>query len=241
MKNASAQVANFDRVVQPVDVKAKDFPEYLVQLAWVNNPANKVLDYKKEAAQAEVKLAKKTWLNSLSPSVGYAHQPLPLTKPRYNTSNPQQPLLVGFDLDRYVYTNQFTPSLGLNLGVLFSTKGKKNIAEQQVKIADADINQQKLTIRAETLARYQNFKLALEILKTRTQVEQDAKNNFDIMAQQFRSDAIKFSEYNEAATTYHEAVESRIKAESDYQIARIHLEEIIGVRWDDVSHPGKDK
>ncbi len=238
-KTAAAQVANFDRIIVPVDQKAKDFSEYLVQLAWVNNPAVKVLDYKKEAAASEVKLAKKTWLNAVSPSVSYSRQPLPLTKPRYNNATPQQ--LVGFDLDKYLYNNLVTPSLGLNLGVLFSNGNQTSIARQNLKIAEADIDAQKLAIRATTLEHYQLFRLSLEILKARTQVEQDAKNNFDVMAQLFRTDAVKFADYNEAAKTYHEAVESRIKAESELQVSRLRLEEIIGVRWEDVNHPSKDK
>jgi outer membrane protein TolC len=225
--------------VLPVEQKAKDFPEYLVQLGWLNNPANGVLAIKKETAENEVKLVKKSWLNGIGVSGGYSVQPIVLTKPIYNA----QGVFIGSELNSF--RSDLSPSgnagLNVNLGYLFTNKQKVKIAETHVKIAEAEVNQQKLAVRAEVLKRYQNFRLALEILKTRTQVEQDAKNNFDFMSQQFRSDAVKFTEYNEAASSYHESVEARIKSEAEYQISRIILEEIIGSKWDEVTHPGKDK
>lgn len=238
-KNGAAQLANFDRVVIPTEQKAKDFSEYLVQLAWENNPANKVLLYKKEIAEQEVKLAKKDWLNGFNLSGSYSNQPVILTIPRYNLAGDK---IVGFDIQPGSnYAQAVGGGIGINLAALTSTGNKKEVARQKVKIAEADIDQQKLAVRAEALTRYQKFRLALEIVKTRAQVEQDTKNTFDLVQQLYRTDEKTFEEYNESATAFHQATEARIHAEADYQLARIFLEEIIGIRWEDVVHPGKDK
>ena len=47
---AFSQPTDFNSVVQPVEVKAREFPEYLVQLAWLNRPESAI-------AQAKVKRA----------------------------------------------------------------------------------------------------------------------------------------------------------------------------------------
>ena len=238
-ENGSAQITNFDRVVVPTEQKSKDFQEYIVQLAWENNPANKVLVYKKEVAEQEVNLAKKDWLNGINLSGGYSYQPIVLTKPVYQADGK----IVGFVVsqDRSNFAQSLSGGIGLNLAAIASSGSKKEVARQKVKIAEADIDQQKLAVRAEALTRYQKFRLALEIVKTRVQVEQDTKNIFDLVTQLYKTDEKTFEEFNEAATAFHQATEARIHAEADYQLARIFLEEIIGLRWEDVVHPGKDK
>lgn len=62
---AKAQQTDFNRVVQPVEMKAKDFREYLIQLAWVNNPDNQILSKEIDIAKEELKITKKDWLKDL--------------------------------------------------------------------------------------------------------------------------------------------------------------------------------
>jgi outer membrane protein TolC len=82
--------------------------------------------------------------------------------------------------------------------------------------------------------------LSKEILKARTQVEQDANTNYILVGEQYKKDEATFEEFNEASSTFHQAQEGRIKFEFEVQIARIHLEEIIGLRWEQVQHTQKD-
>jgi outer membrane protein TolC len=62
---AAAQLTDFNRVVLPVDMKAKDFREFLVQLAWQNNPDNKVYDIEVENAKDQLAITKKDWLKDV--------------------------------------------------------------------------------------------------------------------------------------------------------------------------------
>jgi outer membrane protein TolC len=62
---AQAQLTDFNRVVLPVDQKAKDFREFLVQLAWQNNPDNKVYDIEVENAKDQLAVTKKDWLKDI--------------------------------------------------------------------------------------------------------------------------------------------------------------------------------
>jgi Outer membrane efflux protein len=61
----SAQQTDFNRVVLPVDQKAKDFREFLVQLSWLNNPDNDVYAIEVENAKDQIKVTKKDWLKDI--------------------------------------------------------------------------------------------------------------------------------------------------------------------------------
>ena len=74
----------------------------------------------------------------------------------------------------------------------------------------------------------------------RVEVEQDAKASFILVNEQYKKDEADFGELNEASGAYHQAQESRIKAESEVSIAKIQLEEIIGIKWEQLQHPQKD-
>ncbi|MCC6282241.1 MAG: hypothetical protein IT262_16680, partial [Saprospiraceae bacterium] len=49
----SAQQTDFDLIVQPVDTKARDFSEYLVQLAWTNWPEGAIALEEVKNAQSD--------------------------------------------------------------------------------------------------------------------------------------------------------------------------------------------
>ena len=64
----SAQQADFDAVVIPVDTKARDFSEYLVQLAWLNQPESAIAQDGVKNAQDEVKNTRKEWMRDVQAS-----------------------------------------------------------------------------------------------------------------------------------------------------------------------------
>ena len=39
---ANAQLTDYDAIIQPVDAKARDIAEYMVQLAWLNSPEGRI-------------------------------------------------------------------------------------------------------------------------------------------------------------------------------------------------------
>lgn len=206
---ATAQRVNFDQVVQPFDQIAEDFEEFLVQLAWLNNPSNDALSYKLNIADQEIRNARLGWWEAVGVQVSY---------------NP-----VTAEIDGQSIFPEISYGAVIRLESLITTPGKIRIAKEKFKIAQTDVDQEKLRIRAETLQRYRKYQLALEILKVRTKMEEDANANFQFQSSLFTKTEASFEDYNAAYNAYHTAVESRLKAETDVEIAKIMIEEVIGI------------
>ncbi len=219
----SAQQADFDAVVIPVETKARDFSEYLVQLAWMNQPESAAAQAEVKNAQDEAKATKKEWMRDLQASF-----------------NLNEVNLKGADDNGNIFFPRWNVGVGLNLFNLTSQKNKNDVGKRDIQIAEHKVNQRKLEIRAETLMRYAQFKLAKQLFKTRTLMEQEASANYLLIQQLYKSDEKTLDEYTTAATTYYQAQEARLKAETDVLLAKYRLEEMLGIKWEQVQHPAKE-
>lgn len=219
-----AQQTDYESIVVPLEVKARDFSEYLVQLAWQNNPAGTIVLDQAENARDAVRNTRREWMRDLQASFNL------------NESNLRPP-----DSSGNVFFPRYNFGLTLNLYNILSQKDKNRIGRRDIEIAEQKINAAKLEIRAETLTRYARFRLAKQLLQTRTFVEQESYNNFVLIQQLYKTDEKTFEDYSTAASAYYEAQEARIRAETDVQLAKFNLEEIIGLKWEQVQHPAKEE
>lgn len=220
LTTSSAQRVNFDQIVQPLDQIASSFEEFLVQLAWLNNPSNEAKYHQLAIARQEEKITRWKWTEAFGVSLGF-------NQGAQNTT-------VSPDPGAAVQT--FPPvSVGasLNLTPLVTMPGTLKIKQEMIKIAQNDVNQEKLKIRSEVLQRYSKYQLAVEVQKTRVKMEQDANANYQYYSQLFKSNEVNFEDYNSAFLAYQRALEDRLKANTDVELARIQLEEIIGIRLED--------
>lgn len=220
---AQAQQTDYDAIIPPVDTKSRDIAEYMVQLAWLNNPESDIAKENVAIAKSEKSNARKEWMRDAQASFNLNESNLPGTT----------------DASGNVFFPRYNMNLTLNLYNILSQKGKNQISEHRLDIANARLNKSKLEIRAEALRRWSNFRLAREIVKERTLVEQEANNTYVIVQQLYKSDEKTLEEYTTASTAYFQAREARIRAESDMELAKIALEEIIGLKWEQVQHPDK--
>jgi len=219
-----AQQTDFDAVIQPIDTKAREFSEYLVQLAWQNYPESAIAQGELLNARSDNKNIKKEWMRDVQASFNL------------NESN-----LRGVDTFGNVFFPRYNIGVTLNLYSILTQKEKSKIGHQRVDIAGHKVNQRKLEIRAETLQRWANFRLSREILKERALVEQEFNNTFIIVQQLYKSDEKTLEEYTTASAAYYQAREARIRAATDQELAKYLLEEIIGLRWEQVQHPAKEE
>jgi outer membrane protein TolC len=219
-----AQQTDFDFVVQPVEAKARDFSEYLVQLAWLNSPESAIAQDEVKVAQDEAKNTRKEWMRDVQA-----------------TFNLNEANLRGVDSLGNVFFPRYNFGVSVNLFNIVSQGNKNKISKREIKIAEHKVNQRKLAIRAETLSRYASFKLAREIVKTRTLMEQEVYTNFVLVQQLYKTDEKTFEEYIASSSAYYQAQEARMKAENDVLLAKYQIEEIIGLKWDQVQHPDKDE
>jgi outer membrane protein TolC len=221
---AHAQQTDFDNIVQPLEAKARDFSEYLVQLAWQNNPESAIVLDEKLVAEATAKNARKEWMRDVQATFNL------------NEANLRSP-----DSSSNVFFPRYNFGLSLNLYNVMSQKNKNKIGKKEVQIADHKINQRKLQLREETLARYAQYKLAKAILEKRALAEQEIYTNYVLIQQLYKTDEKTLEDYTNATSAYYAAQESRLKADTEVQIARLSLEAIIGLKWEQVQHPAKSE
>ena len=219
-----AQQADFDAVVIPMETKARDFSEYLVQLAWLNQPESAIVQDEVKNAMDEAKNTRKEWMRDVQASFNI------------NEGN-----LQGAGENGNVFFPRYNFGVGMNLYNITSQKTKNNVGKRDVKIAEHRVNQRKLEIRAETLQRFALYKLSRELFKTRTLAEQEANVNYLVIQQLYKSEEKTVEEYTTASAAYFAAQEARLKANTDVMLAKISLEEMIGIKWEQVQHPAKEE
>ncbi|HFB99920.1 MAG TPA: TolC family protein [Phaeodactylibacter sp.] len=220
-----SQKVNFDKVVTPPEMGTRNFKEYLVQLAWINSPENEALTHEQKLREFEFSKEKKDWMDDVRFSVNlnethFSRDTIQLSSGGSETAAPITNLFPIFNLHASVKLSTFT-----------NRKNKLGIAEQRIKIAEANVNQKKLKVRMEILKRYEEYQMQEEILKSATQAEEDSYQAYILITDLFKADRAEFKDYTSAATTYHAAVQKRIKATADLNIAQLKIEEMIGISF----------
>lgn len=217
-----AQLTDYDAIIQPVDAKARDIGEYMVQLAWLNSPEGRIAETELLNAHSENKNTRKEWMRDVNASFNL------------NETN-----LRGADTLGNVFFPRYNFGLTLNLYNILSQKEKNKIGKRNTDIAGERIKQAKREIRAIALSRWASFQLTREIYKERSTLELELNNNFILIQQLYKSDEATLEQYTTTSAAYYEAREGRIRAQTELEIAKIKLEETIGLRWEQVQHPSK--
>lgn len=216
----SAQETDFATLVPEEGTRPPTFEDYLVQVAWMNNQTKNIIETRQGITDEEIKLAKKQWLRSIQLSASLS--------PRDTTAL--------FNLPPGVPEGTIIPpflnfGVGWSIGDLFLQKNNVRIKKQEKEIYDFELNQEKLLVRRQVLVAYQKYLISIEVLKARQKAAEDAETNYQLISEKFRKDKAKFEEANQASISYHDAIEKKLVAETDIQLARLTLEEILGTKW----------
>ncbi len=227
------QKVDFDRVVTPVEMGTRNFKEYLVQLAWMNSPENDVLVFQKEMREFELKSEKKDWMDDIRFSVNLNEN---------NLNRDTVFIVPGTNPSSAQNTNLF-PIFNLNasvsLGTFTNRKNRVGAAESRVKMAESNVNQKKLNVRLMVLQRYEEYEMQQEILKATSTEEEDTYQAYILITDLFKADKANLEDYLQASTSYHSSVQKRIKANADVNIAKLRVEELIGISLEDANRMRK--
>lgn len=215
-----AQDIDYNWIIPPLDKPGISFEEKLVAIAWKNYPQNKVLQHELQSAMAKVEIADKSWAQgwNFNSQVSVGSNPDTLGAPNPNTG-----LRTGVGV-----------GVSLNLGALYQRKAKVKAASEEAKIVEEQLNLQKLAIRSEVLKRYQDYKLATDLLRLRTQGLDDIYSGYLSIRNLYEQGEVSLQEYNQVLTVYNTAQESKIESENQVVSARRALEELIGLGLGDV-------
>ena len=211
---------NFDKVVPPETSRPVTFEDYLVQQAWTNSQEKEKNRTEMAIAKKEVEIARKEWMDQVQ--MGFNLNEISLGNAFDSGENPT---------DNIVVYPLYTFNASVSLGTLYNNKKKREIKEFEVKLQELDERQQKLYLRREVLSRYQILLLAEKVLDTHILAEEDSKNTRDISAERFKTGEIKLEDMTKASESYYQALENRMTAETDLEIAKIDLEQLLGIQW----------
>ena len=218
------QTTDYNQIIAPLDSPAVDFKEYLVQLAWINSPEGAIAAAEVLNAKDKGKNTRKEWMRDIQATINLNEANL-----KSNTGTTGN-----------VFFPRYNFGLNLNIYNVLTQGPKNNISKRDIDIAQMRVNQQKLAVRAETLSRYAQFRMATEVLQARRQVEQETRSAFVLIEQQYRTDEKTFEDYSTASAAWYKAQEERIRSENETLQAKIKLEEVIGIFWEQVIHVNKN-
>ena len=218
----TAQNIDYNKIILPESVSEATFGEKLVQLAWQNNPANHELIEKAKATKYDIDLAKWSWLRTVTASGNLNEYTINPEK-----AQEQNPTFTPF-FPRYNF------GVTLSLGTIFLTPIEVRAAKSELKVAEELINQQKLALRAEVLTRYQDFLMAQKLFEIQNEVTEDEYSEFLLAEQDFKSGEVTMDGYKKSLKAYNTELAKRITLERDLKVAQIALEEMIGLRFEDI-------
>lgn len=216
---AYAQKVDYDRIIPPSYLTDLAFPEKLVFLAWQNHPVNQALHHEHKIAEKNKQKANWAWLDIFTAS--------------YNlnefTINPTEETR-----DRALFYPRYNFGARLDLGKFVSVPADIKIAKEEIGIANAALNHQRVSLRALVLRTYQTYLLAKETLELQTVSTEEAFSHFSLSEQRFKNGEITLEQYNTALSNYNAGRRNRLEAEAKYNIEKIDLEELIGIPLEDV-------
>jgi outer membrane protein TolC len=220
----NAQRVDFNTII-PTQSTIQSFEDYLVYVAWLNYPTNKVLESKINIAQEDIKVQKLGVLEGFAPFINYSRgsssgMSLPMLQP----GMPEVPAALSDGT-----ANAFSVGLSIRLLPIFATKHQVNIAKENLKVAEADVNTSKLSLRSKVLGTYRGLLLAQEVLEQRIKVEEQADENYRFILALFQKESAEYEDINTAIINRDKAKEERLRTEIEVMQWQLALEEWIGI------------
>lgn len=219
---ANAQQIDYKKIILPESISNVSIEERLVQLAWKNNPSAKVMQHDVAAAQYEVKVAATRW-TSLFGAQGNLNE---FTIKQFTNSSSG------------ATSNTFYPRynvyLNLPLSAFFEFPNAKKAARERVGIKEEQNNMLKLDIRARVLKAYKDYQKYDFIAKIRNADLEDFRQNFNTVEKNFKEGSASLEDYATAQRLLRDLQIQDVMAKNEFDKAKIDLEQLIGVKMEEV-------
>ena len=212
----SAQTINYDTLIPPLGNPKLQFDAFLVQLAWANSPSKRISMYELKKIESKYKLAKLDWFKDISFAMNLNE----------NNIVKQEATALTPIFDPFPRWNiQAT----INLGRIIDRPVKVDMARDDIFIAKAKLNEEKIALRAKVLKKYLTYMHTLDVLKIRKQFEEDANQNYKLVNKRFRQGTAPLDDFNRASSALVRAKEATLNAEGMVANAKLDVELLIGV------------
>jgi outer membrane protein TolC len=193
--------------------------EKLVQLAWKNHPTNEILRRQVNIARYETNRTTADWLDVLMVQ-GNINE-FNIDKPETTQNVPQ-------------FWPRYNFGLRLPLGIFVNTSIDSKQNRQRLVIAESEINAQKLEVRRIVLKAYNDYLWREKVLKLQSEQFSDIESNFKLVERRYANGEITFDQYSVSQTNLNRASIQFLEADRDFKNAKLDLEQLIGVRLEDV-------
>lgn len=210
------QKVDYDKIILPESVYTEDFAEKLVRIAWSNYPQNEIIKRNVTVASHEVTQAKMQWLDIITIQ-----------------GNLNEFTIKGSD-DIPVFFPRYNFGASISLGMFGDIPAEIKKSKEKFKIAEAELNMQKLALRGEVLRRYYNYLLSKELMENQIKLTENTYSSFSIAEQRFKNGEITLQEYNISLEKYNQEVINQAKSDNEYNITKVNLEEILGVELESI-------
>ena len=210
-KQASAQETMIDEVNY---IQLEQF----IEMAKANYPRRKIMKLNEQVAKGNVSMQTISILDMFNAS--YYYRP-----DQKNAINPENP---------YVF-NGMQYGISLSLGTLVSYPYRIKEAKINHKISIQESLDYDKSLILEMKNRYYTYILQTKELKLRTQAAQDAQAVADNTSLQFERGEIELESFNAAKSNLNSANSAKIQMEMSYLFAKDQLEELIGVKLNEVN------
>jgi outer membrane protein TolC len=217
--HAFGQNVDYNKIILPDHVQSPDFAEKLVQLAWKNNPLNEVLRSEIKISEYQVKKNTASWLDIVTVSGNLNEFVL----------NPETD-----DYDRAAFYPKYNIRGSISLGMFVSIPYQTKIDRQRQAIANSQLDARKLELRNVVMKTYNEYLLNEKIYKIQAQVFSDVENSYKLVEQKFKNGETTFEVYSASQRNYSQSSITLLKAETDYKNIKLDLEQLIGVKLEDV-------
>ncbi len=124
--------------------------------------------------------------------------------------------------------------LQLPLSLFIQNPHIKNAARAKVAIAESQVDLAKLSLRANVLRLYSEYKKTELILLIRKQTASDDESNYLLIEQKFKNGELLVDDYMKAQRGRNDLKIQLAIAENDFKKRSLTVEEIIGMRLEDV-------
>jgi outer membrane protein TolC len=216
---AWAQNVDYNKIILPDYTKSPDFAEKLVQLAWKNHPSNEVIRRDVNVATFAVRQSAASWLDVVR-FTGNMNE---------FTINPQSDVF-----GRSAFYPRYNVSASISLGMFLSIPYTTRMNKERLYQAQANVNVQKLTVRNQVLKAYNEYVLREKIYKVQSQLLMDNETSHKLIEQRFKNGETNFETYSLSLSNYSSMTVSQLESERNFKNAKLDLEQLIGMRLEDV-------
>ncbi len=214
-----AQKVDYNTVIMPNVASQIEFEEKLVRLAWNNDPESEAIRRSVKLAEQDNKIAAAEWLNIVSVQ-GNANE--------FNI-NPQRDVF-----GRSSFFPRYNIGARINLGMLLTIPYNMEKTRQSVIVAESMVNDRKLALRTLVLKLYNNLLMQEKLYRLQAELALDVENAHNLAEVRFKNGEITFDEYTVTRSSYNQSQMSLITAEAAYKNAKLDLEDLIGVKLEEV-------